>query len=300
MSKISKLPFIATHKLTADLKVGSITFLAMALVQDGVTRLFDASEAESGKLPEWRTTSQVGPQAKSVSGADGVRIQRNRKDVAGAELERVNEILFFVMEDGELKSTRADFEASIVGSVVDHTIPTTGEQPGDVVAPNSAVDPATTPAPDASAKKPRAPRKPKTPPASTETVVTPRAATGDKTAEKSAPAAAPAGKKHREGSIQGMTVEELRAEFTAKTGLPAPSMSVHYMRKMVMAARRGKKDFPRKTSKVPTLTLSLEDARHILDAVSHPKKTSSERSAVLEKIGSFVDANPAAEAQAAA
>ena len=74
MSKISKLPFIATHKLTADLKVGSITFLAMALVQDGVTRLFDASEAESGKLPEWRTTSQVGPQAKSVSGADGVRI----------------------------------------------------------------------------------------------------------------------------------------------------------------------------------------------------------------------------------
>ncbi len=80
------------------------------------------------------------------------------------------------------------------------------------------------------------------------------------------------------------TVEELRAEFTAKTGLPAPSMSVHYMRKMVMAARRGKKDFPRKTSKVPTLTLSLEDARHILDAVSHPKKTSSERSAVLEKI----------------
>jgi hypothetical protein len=276
--KQTKIPFIATHKLTAQTKVGTETVDVMAVVQDGQTRLFDAAEADEGRLPEWKATTVITSSTKLTSGADGCRLQKNRKDAAGAELVRVNEIVYFTLEDGELKSTRATLDPIAAPTAPASTPAVAPVATSEGVMSVNAANPAaalldaaataTTEAPKA-ARKPRQKAPPKAP--------------------APEPTVGPDGRKHREGSVQGMTVEQLRAEFEAKTGQPAPSHSIHYMRKMVLAARNGKREFKRKVAKVPTMTLTLDDAKLILST----KKTSPERLALRAKIEQWVADNTA-------
>lgn len=295
-SKKITFPFLATHSLTAEIKgVGSMTVPVMAVFQDGVTRLFDSDEAEAGTLPEWRVATIIDSTSPLI--APPAKIQRNRKDAKTATLVRISEVFAFELKDGELISSKAplpvtsptivlDEQQEDVAAILDtttHTDTDTHTEPTTV-----ELDLAAKAAADAKAAKVAA------------AVAKKAAKDADKAAKKAvkdaAKAAKSAGKVHRAGSVQGMNIDELRAEFTAKTKQPAPSTSIHYMRKMVLWARRGKVDFKRRSTKVPTMTLSLADAQHLLAGAKSPEGLE-----VAGRIAAFVKENtPAAQEQVAA
>lgn len=256
--KQTKIPFIATHKLTATTKIGTEIVDVMAVVQDEQTRLFDAAEADEGRLPEWKLTSVIPPTTNILHGADGCRLQKNRKDASSASLQRLSEVVYFTLTGGELISTRAPLETAAPVTTTEHADGSATSAP--------AGTPVEAPAPTAAAPKPRKARTPRATPATT-------AATD-----------APAGRAHRPGSVQGMSVAELQAEFTAKTGQPAPSNSIHYMRKMVLAARNGKRDFKRRQVKVPTFTFTLDECKLLLSS----RKNTAERDALKARVAEFV------------
>lgn len=253
----SKIPFIVTHKLVAHEKSGpvegDITVDVMALVQDGVTRLFNAEEASEGTLPEYRVKTPITDAAEITSG-----IQRNRKDVKSATLMRLGEVVSFTIDAGELVAAKTTLA------------PWVAPKPVKVEPVKAAPLPANDQADVAQAALKELAAKvaagDQTGLDELRKLISVTPAKGKKA--KSTPAATgPDGKTHRAGSVQSMTIDELRAEFTAKTGQPAPSNSIHYMRKMVLQARNGKKDFKRRATKIPTLTLGHDDAVMLLKAL---------------------------------
>jgi GGDEF domain-containing protein len=78
-----------------------------------------------------------------------------------------------------------------------------------------------------------------------------------------------------------MTVEQMQAEFTQLTGLAAPSDSIHYMRKKLMEARRGRRDFKTKTPKTPTVTLTVDQVKALTDVLGKAKGDDAKQVAQL-------------------
>lgn len=264
MSKKNKsLPFIQTHTISFEGKVGSETWAVMAVSDGEFTRLYTSEDAESGKTPEWRiTTGDLPAKAEIVS--NGIKFQRNRKDFKGAILRRVEPAaaVYWTVEDGEL---------------VAHGAPVV-EAPAEIAAVEAPVDGAAPAAEETSEasdiKTLLATNKPKK-----------RTGNG---ANKGGP------RGPRKGSVMSMSVEELQAEFTQRTGQAAPSSSIHYMRKLVLGARRGQERIlHRKPRKVPTIVLTLDEARILLTGVDWQSGTPE----VASKIQLFITSHEGVPAQ---
>jgi hypothetical protein len=249
--KPARLPHIPTHTIHAAEKVGASTTAVMAVLQDGTIRLYDADEAHDGRMPAWRVACDTLP-ADEVARSP-VRIQRNRKHVASAELTRTSDVLYYTIDEraGELVAVREPVvrvvsavpTATVIQAVAADALGSTdapGASASDVVvSDDDAADP------DASSDDWTPVEPGGSEPTQADTIPTPT--------------------RHRDGSVLGMTVDELRAEFTAITGQEPSSTSLHYLRKLVMRARRGARDFPQRPRKSPTLTLTLAGVRGILN-----------------------------------
>lgn len=258
MSKKNKsLPFIQTHTLHFQSKITTEEWPVMAVSDGEFVRLYDMEDAAEGKTPEWRIMQAEIPTKDSIV-SNGIKFQRNRKVFKGAELRATAKAAatFWTVVEGEMVAHRETPAASApVVAVVTTEVHADGSATSTTLGvENHADGSATYTLPSDEPKNDEGPEDLKKLLA-TNSPKKPRGTGGGKGGKRGP----------RAGSVMSMSVGELQAEFTERTKQPAPSNSIHYMRKLVLGARRGQERIlNRKPRKTPTIVLTFEEARELL------------------------------------